>query len=99
VPVADQNNGAFLAGEFQGFEMNFGDQRTSGVNHFEFARFRFVTDGRRHTVGAENQDCAVRDFFDGFDKDGAASAQLLNHVSVVDDFVVHIDGGAVSFQG
>ena len=36
--------------------------------------------------------------FDGFDEDRTAAAQLLYHVCVVDDFVVHVDGRAVGFQ-
>ncbi len=74
VAMTDQDNGALFTGELQRFEVNFGDQRAGGVNHFQLARLGFLADCRRNAVGAENQHRAVRDFLDGFDKDGAAAA-------------------------
>ena len=49
-------------------------------------------------MGAENQHGAVRDFFNGFHENGAAAAKLLDDVSVVNNFMVHIDRRAISFQ-
>ncbi len=74
VAMTDQDNGAFFARKLERFEVNFGDQRASGIDHFQFARLGFLANRRRNTVGAENQHCAVRHFLDGFDKYGAAAA-------------------------
>ena len=96
--MTDQNNGAFFPRKLEGFEMDFGDQRAGGVNDFQLARPGFIADGGRHAVGAENQHGAVRDFFNGFHENGAAAAKLLDDVSVVNNFMVHIDRRAISFQ-
>src|SRR5262249_3804690 len=96
---ADQNNRALLAGKFQSFEMNFGDQRASGIDDFERACLGFVANGRRNTMRAKNENGAMRHVFDGLDKDGAATAQLFYDISVVDDFVMDVYGSAVGLQG
>ncbi len=101
VAMADQNNGAFFTRKLERFEVNFGHQRAGGVNHFQLARLArlgFLANRRRNAVGAENQHRAVRHFLDGLDKDGAAAAQLLHYIGIVDDFVMHVDGRAVSLQ-
>ena len=96
--MADQNNGAFLAGKLQGLEVHFGHQRARGVNHFQGARFGFIAHGRRNAVGAKNQHRAMRHFFDGFHENRAAPAQLLHNISVMDDLMVDVDRRAVGFQ-
>jgi hypothetical protein len=98
VPMADENDGALFAGEFQRFQVNFGHEGASGVNDFQCARLGFVANRRGHSVSAENQHGAVGHLFDGFHKNRTAAAQLLYHVGVVDDFVMHVDWCAVSFQ-
>src|SRR5438270_3006129 len=77
--------------------MNLGDQRASGVNDFQLAGFGFVAHRWGHAMSAENQHCAVRNLFNGFDKDRAAAAQLLDHVSVMHDFMVNIHWGTIGF--
>src|SRR2546430_1633784 len=79
--------------------MNLGDQRASGVNDSQLAGFGFVAHRWRHAMGAENQHCAVRNLFNGFDKDRAAAAQLLDHVSVMHDFMVNIHWRTIGFEG
>jgi hypothetical protein len=49
-------------------------------------------------MSAEYEYGAVRNVFDGFNKDGAAAAQLLHDVGIVDDFMVDINGRAVGFK-
>jgi len=39
-----------------------------------------------------------RDFFNGFDENGAAAAELFHDVGVVDDFVMHVDRRAIGFE-
>jgi len=78
--------------------MDFGDKGAGGVNDLERAVFGLVADGRRHAVGAEDEDGAVGDFADGLDKDGAAAAQLLDHVGVVDDLMVDVHRRAVGLE-
>jgi hypothetical protein len=47
---------------------------------------------------AEYEYGAVRNLIDGFNKDGAAAAQLLHNVGIVNDFMVDINGRAVGFK-
>ncbi len=98
VAMADQDNGAFFARKLERFKVNFGDQRAGGVNHFQLARLGFLANRRRNAVGAENQHRAVRHFLDGLDKYGAAAAELLNYIGIMNDFVMHVYGGAIRFQ-
>ena len=48
---------------------------------------------------AENQDRAYWHFFDGFDENRSAAAELIDYVAIVDNFVVNVDWGAVGFKG
>jgi len=49
-------------------------------------------------MGAEDQDGADRHFLNGFDEDCAAAAKLVHYVAIVDDFVMDVDRGAISFE-
>ena len=98
VSVPDENNGALFTREFQRLEVNFGDQRAGRINHFERAGLSFIAHRRRNAVGAENEHRTVRNFLDGFDKNRAAAPQLFHNVGVMDDFVMHIDRGAIGLQ-
>jgi len=97
--VSDQDDGAILAGEFQCLKMDFGDEWAGGVNNLQRARFGLITNDRGNTVGAENENGAMGHFGNGFDENGAAAAELLDDVGVVDDFVMHVDGRAIGFEG
>ena len=98
VAMADEDQRAAFAREFQGFQMNFGYQRASGVNHPQLALLRFGAHARWHTVGAENEHGADGNFFNGFDENGAAAAQLINHVPVVHDFMMDVHRIAVGLK-
>ena len=78
--------------------MHFRYQRTGGVNHAQLALLRFGANARGHAVGAENEHRADRYFFDGFDENGAAAAQLVHDVAVVDNFVMDVHRIAVGLQ-
>ena len=79
--------------------MDLGDEGAGGVDDFERASLGFVANGRRNTVSAEDENSAMRNFFDSFDENGATAAKLLYNIGIVDDFVVNIDGIAVGFEG
>ena len=98
VLVADQDDGALLARELEGLEMNFCDQRASGVNDAERPVLGFLANRGRHTMSAEYEHGAVGNVIDGLNKDGAAAAQLLHNVGIVNDFMVDINGRAVGFK-
>jgi hypothetical protein len=96
--VADQNDSALFAGELEGFEMHLGDEGASCINHTKRAVLGFLANGGRNAMGTEDQDGIGRDFFNGFDENGAAAAELFHNVGVVDDFVMHVDRRAIGFE-
>src|SRR5262249_10323542 len=98
VLVADKNDGALFAGEFQRFQVHLGDERAGRVDHFEGALLGFVTNGGRNAVSAEHQDRAVGHVFDGLDENRAAATQLFHNVRVMNDFVVNVNGSAVGLE-
>src|SRR5581483_5314274 len=55
VLVSDQNYSTALPGEFQGLEMHFGDQGTSGINHAKLALLRFGSHAWGNPVRAKHQ--------------------------------------------
>src|SRR5262249_16059764 len=97
--VANQNDGAVLAREFERFKVDLGDERASGVDDFEGTRFGLFADGGRNAVCAEDENRAVGNFFDGFDENGAAAAELFHDIGVVDNFMMDVDRVAVGFKG
>src|ERR1700686_3290163 len=79
--------------------MHLGDQRAGGINHAQGAVLGFLANGGGDAVGAENEHGIGGDFLDGFDEDRAAAAKLFDHVGVVYDLVVDVDGRAIGFEG
>ncbi len=98
VLMADQDNGIALARELDRLQMNFGDQRTGGVNHFKIASPSVVAHGRRYAVSAENDPRPGRNLVQFLDKDRARAAQLIHNVPVMDDFLANINRRAVQIQ-
>jgi hypothetical protein len=50
-------------------------------------------------VRAEDRDRAVRHFIQFLDETRTLAAQIIDDMTVVNDLVTHIDGGAMSFEG
>jgi hypothetical protein len=96
--VADQDQRASCRHVLTPLDVNFRHERAGGVEHIQPARLRIAFDALRHAVRAENRDRAVRDFVEFFDETGALTAQILDDVPVMHDFVTHVHGGAVPLQ-
>ena len=47
---------------------------------------------------AEYQDRALGNLFDGFDENRAAAPQLVDDITVVNDFMMHVNRAAVGFE-
>src|SRR5580693_8173969 len=78
--------------------MHFGDERAGGVNHAQLPFLCFGAHARWDAVGAENENRADGNFLDGFDKNGAATAQLVHDVAVMHDLVMDVYRIAVGFE-
>ena len=78
--------------------MNLGDQRAGGIDDAKLAFPGFFAHARRNAMRAENQHSAYRNFFNGFDENRAAAAELIDDVAIVDDFVMDVNGAAIGFK-
>jgi hypothetical protein len=72
-------------------EMNFGNQRTSRINHAELSLFRFLNYRCRDSVGTEDGYCIAGRFTKGLDEKGSILFQILDDMTIVDDLMQHID--------
>src|SRR5262249_45266300 len=55
-------------------------------------------DGRRHAMGAVQDDRVLRNFVDVIDEDDAALLESLDHVAIVHDFVIDVNRRAEQFK-
>ena len=80
------------------FVMDFDHQRAGRINHMETTLIRFLPDGLRHAMCAENDDRPFRDFVQLFHKDSALLPERIHHMTAVNDLVTYIDGSAVLLE-
>ena len=79
--------------------MHFGHQRTSRVDHAKLTQVRLFAHGWGYAMRAEDQHRPDRHILDRFDKDRSAAPQLVDHVAVMNDLVVHINWGTIGLYG
>ena len=87
-----------LRGVAAALGVHLGDQRAGRVDHRQAALARDFLDPLGHAVRAEHGHRARRDFVQLVDEHGAARAQVLDDMAVVDDLVAHIDRRPVFLQ-
>src|SRR5579871_4792192 len=78
--------------------MDFGDQRTSGVDDAQLTLRGPIPFAGRHPVRAENDALPFRDLFERIDKDGALAFEGLEHEAVVHYLMAHIERSSVGAQ-
>ena len=78
--------------------MHFGDKRASGVQIEKLASLCFSRHGFGHAMGGEDYTRVIRHLVEFVNKDGAHALQPFDDVTVMDDFVADIDGGAILSQ-
>src|SRR5690606_10539496 len=79
-------------------DMHFGHQRARGVKDFQATLFGIVTYLTRYAVSRKNNDCTRGSLVQLFNKDRPFIAQVFHHVTVMDDFMAHVDWCTVQFQ-
>jgi len=99
IVVADEDEGITFFGELDGFDVNFGDQRASGIDDAQAAALAVFADFGRDAVSAVNDALAVGNFVLAIDEDGALAAEFVNHKAVVYDLFADVDGRPESFEG
>ncbi len=96
--VADHDDRIAVGGELAGLDVDLGHQRTGRVDRAQVAGVRVLVDRGCDSVGAEDDDLALRDLGLFFDEDRATLGELLDHMLVVDDLLANVDGGAVLIE-
>ena len=92
--MADEDDGELFAGVADGFGVNFHHERAGGVDLDEVAGAGLAADFGGDAVGAVDERGADGDIVDGVDKHDALLGEALDDVSIVDDFVVDVNGRA-----
>src|SRR5579872_1151863 len=98
IVMSDQDKGIPFFGEFDGFDVNLGDQRAGSIDDPQTATGAMLAHVGRDTVGAVDDALAVGDFILAIDKDGAFGAQFVDHEAVVDDLFADVDGWSEGVQ-
>ena len=78
--------------------MDLRDQRASRVDHLETTLLSRFTDSGRNTMSTENGAAADGDFIEFLYENSPSGREAVNNVAVVNDFLAHIDRGAVDLQ-
>jgi hypothetical protein len=89
--MAYQNDCMALTGKANRFQMDFGDQRASGVNYLQMALFGFGANGRGDAMGAEDHAGALGYLGQFIDENGSGLAKFIHNVAVMDDLFSHVN--------
>src|ERR1700737_2374743 len=79
--------------------MHLRDERAGRVDDLQLALLRLDPNARRNAMGAENQNGADRNLADRFNENCAASPQLIDNITVVDNLMVNIYRLSISLEG
>ena len=98
VAVANKDKRISLLGEFDGFDVDLGDQRARGVDDSQSSALAALANGGRNAVGGIDDALAIWNVVDFMNEDCAFFRQLIDDISVMDNFTADIDGSAEGFQ-
>src|ERR1051325_188030 len=97
--MADQDNCVTLAGEFDGLQVDLGDERTSSVNNFEISCLGVLSRPRRYAMGAEDGAGTARYLFDFFHEYRSGFPEFLYHMLVVHDLLTDVNRRTIKVDG
>jgi hypothetical protein len=92
--MTDQDDQTTLRDVTLALAMDFGDQRTGGIQNMQATRLCIELDGPCHPMRTEDGDCLRGNFREIFDEARAFCAQAFDDMAVVNDFMANVDGGA-----
>ena len=93
--MADQDDLAALGDIALAFDMDLGDQGTSGVEHGQVAVGGVGLHRLGHAMGTEYGPGTGGDFGQILDEDGPHTLQALDHIAVMNDLMADIDRRAI----
>ena len=97
--VSDKDDGVAGLGVAARLRMHLGDERAGGVDRGQGPLPGLAAHGRRDPVGGEDDGRSLRHVRDRVDEDGAARAQVVDDVGVVDDLLADVDRASVERKG
>jgi hypothetical protein len=96
--MAYEDDGIELLRKADGFHVDFGDQRAGGIDLYEIAGIGGLADFRAYAVGGVDDGAAWWDLINGIDENDALGGEAIDHVAVVNDFMVDIYRSAFKGQ-
>jgi hypothetical protein len=87
-----QNQRVSFAGKTNGFQMHLCDQRACRVNDAQSLAIGELMGLWWDAVGAENADGSIRHSLKALDKNNIALCEVLDYMTIVDNFVIDVDG-------
>ena len=91
--VSDEDGFDTLAAIAADFHVNFGDQRAGRIKDFELATLSLALHFLGNAMGAENDVTVIGDLAEFVDKYSALLLEIIDHVTVMHDFMTDIDWG------
>ena len=98
ITVSNQDQRIPFSSELNSLNVHLGDQRTSRVNHSQFAQFALLPDFGGNAVRAVDDALPLRNLTDAINKDGALLLKFFHHEPVVDDLFADINRRPKGFQ-
>ena len=89
--VADEHHVQPIPGVTGHLDMDFGDQRTGGIENGEPACLRVAANLLRHAMSGENAGCPRRDFVDLINENRPSLTQPVHDKPVVNHLVADIN--------
>ncbi len=96
--MADENQGAAFLNIRGGVRMNLGHERTGRIKNCKIAALGLPLDRAGHAVSAENRRRSPRHLGQTFNELRAPRLQFVDHMAIMDDFMVNVDGCAILFE-
>src|SRR5262249_36949426 len=98
IVMPDEDNAVTTLGILHRFHVDFGYQRTCGIDNFEVTQLAGLAHAGRHAMSAIDQPLAIGNLVHFIHKDCALGLELFYYVTVVHDLLADIDWGTKSVE-
>src|SRR5581483_1357156 len=99
IAVPDEHERIAFLREFNGLDVDLGDQRASRIDDAELTLLAGVANLGGDAMGAINDSFAGRNLVDIINEDGALLLELFDDKPVVDDLLADVNGCSEGFEG
>lgn len=92
--MSDEDDAVTFACVPDGFDMDFGDEGAGGIDRAQSSGAREFANFGRDSVGAVEENRPFRDVAQVIDERDSLGRELIDHMLVVNDFMIDVDVGA-----